>query len=330
VTASGALAAACSGRAGPLSVDVRAEDEALAAVAQRYLELFSRRWEYAPRSVEITMRRHRSGDVAYGSFLSAAHMSVDRNGPRYLADTQYGFVAAGKCDRERDEWCIDVPPETEFGEPETGDMEDIFSLICTVGWREEGYVALHAGAVVKDSTCAILCASSGGGKSTLTTALMHNGWQTLGDDKLLMRREHGRVNVRSLLQTFNLDPATRRWFDFGDLEALPRYSAWTAKRRVPLERIAPGSALAAAIPTHVVRVMRNSAVEGIVTREMSALETLPALLKQIVLPADREIAGSIVKEAAACAASVRGVTLEIGDDAYAHPHWLRSVEEALL
>ena len=299
-------------------------------MAQSYLDLFSRRWEHAPRNVEITIRRHRSGDVSYGSFLAAAHMSVDRSGPRYLADTQYGFVAAGHCKRESDEWRIDVPPETEFGEPEIGDMEDLFSLICTVGWREEGYVALHAGAVVKENTCAILCAASGGGKSTLTTALMHSGWQTLGDDKLLMRRDLGRIRVRSLLQTFNLDPATRRWFDFGDLDALPRYSAWTVKRRVPLDSIAPGTAIGRAVPTHIVSVQRNPNVEGIVARAMPKHETLPTLLKQIVLPADRDIAAWIVREAAACATSVTGVTLEIGDDAYARPDWLQAVEEALL
>ena len=274
------------------------------------------------------MRRHRSGDVAYGSFLSAAHMSVDRNGRRYLADTQYGLVAAGNCNA----WCIDIPPETIFGEPEIGDLEDIFSLICTAGWREEGYVALHAGAVVKNNTCAILCASSGGGKSTLTTALVHAGWQTLGDDKLLMQSEQNSAGttLRSLLQTFNLDPATRRWFDFGDLEALPRYSAWTTKRRVPLDQIAPGTARDQAKPTHIVQITRNPKTTGILAREMPKQHMLPTLLKQIVLPADREVAAWIVREAAACTRQLQGVILEIGDDAYAQPRWLHNIEEALL
>lgn len=321
-----------SKRAGPLAIHVTAEDDELAAVAHSYLDLFSCPWNTAERAVDIAMRRRRSGDVAYGSFLAAAHMSVDRHGPQYLADTQYGFVAAGHCDADalRDEWKIDIPPDTTFGEPEIGDLEDVFSLICTVGWREQGYVALHAGAVAKNKTCAILCAASGGGKSTLTTALMHSGWQTLGDDKLLMRREQGGIGLRSLLHTFNLDPATRRWFDLGDLEALPRYSAWTVKRRVPLDDIAPGTALAEATPTHIVKVTRNPSIDGIKAHAMPAHEKLPTLLKQIVLPADREIAAWILREAAACAATVQGVMLEIGDDAYAAPNWLQSIEEALL
>lgn len=256
-------------------------------------------------------------------------MSVDRDGAAYVADTQYGFVASGTTGEGTDRWDIRVPPETVFDEPQIGDMEDILSLVCTAGWRAEGFVALHAGAVAKNGVCALLCTGSGGGKSTLTTALVLNGWATLGDDKLLVRREGGVAVLRSLLQTFNLDPATRRWFDLGDLESLPRYSAWTQKRRVPLNRLRAGAALELAHPTHIVSVERARGQNGIRARSLTSAEVAETLLRQIVLPTDPQIAAWTMREALSCTSGLRGVQLAIGDDAYAENTWLRAIEGAL-
>jgi hypothetical protein len=256
-------------------------------------------------------------------------MSVDRSGTGYIADTQYGFTAAGTIGEQVDFWDICVPAKTVFDEPQTGDVEDLFSLVCTAGWRAEGFVAVHAGAVVKDGVCALLCTGSGGGKSTLTTALVLNGWATLGDDKLLLRGEGGVGVLRSLLQTFNIDPATTRWFDLGDLESLPRYSAWTQKRRVHLERVRAGAALDLAHPTHVVSLARAHGTRGIHARTLSRSETAETLLRQIVLPKDRHVAAWTVRETLACLPKVRGVELAIGDEAYAQDGWIRSVEDAL-
>lgn len=314
---------------GPLNVHVAAEDGDLAHVAGSFFALYSRAWARTTRDVRVTLTRESREQRARGTFLTCAHMSVDRTGVTYLADTQYGFVAAGRTSADADEWTISVPFDTVFDEPQIGDMEDVFSLVCTVGWRAEGFVAVHAAAVAKNGRCALLCTGSGGGKSTLTTALVLGGWSTLGDDKLLLRREHGVPVLRSLLQTFNLDPATRRWFDLGDLESLPRYSAWTQKRRVPLDRVRPGAGLELAHPTHVVSVTRAHGTHGIGVRELAAAEVAATLLRQIALPGDVDVTRWTMTETIACAARVRGVQLAIGDDAYAQPGWLQTIESAL-
>ena len=70
------------------------------------------------------------------------------------------------------------------------DIESLLSLVLTEGWRAEGWIPLHAAAVVRFDTCALICAESGGGKTSLTAALVREGWQTLGDDKLLLRITH--------------------------------------------------------------------------------------------------------------------------------------------
>ncbi len=318
-----------AGRCGPLDVRVEAPDGALAAVSQSFLDLYSGRWDEPTRAVRIGMRRETQNIRAHGDFLACAHMTVDRAGARYIADTQYGFLARGLIGERADEWTICVPEDTHFDEPQIGDMEDLFSLICTVGWRAEGYVPIHAGAVVKDGLCAILCAASGGGKSTLTTALVLNGWSTLGDDKLLLRMEGGAPVLRSLLETFNLDPQTGRWFDLGDLASLPRYSAWTPKRRVRLDSVRPGAAVFSARPTHVVSVSRSAECGTIRSSPLTAAERSSTMLRQIVLPAERETAQWILSQTVVGSMQLKGVQIEVGHDAYAQPSWLSQFEAAL-
>ncbi|MFN2449586.1 MAG: hypothetical protein ABR508_07325 [Candidatus Baltobacteraceae bacterium] len=318
-----------TGSCGPLDLSISAADGELAAVACNYVSLFSRTWRERTRRVEVHLERRALGVRASGTFVSCAHMTVDRTGDSYVADTQYGFVARGSTVAGTDVWTISVPPETVFDEPQVGDMEDVFSLICTAGWRNEGFVALHAGAVVKGDVCALLCAASGGGKSTLTTALVLNGWSTLGDDKLLLRNEGGKPVLRSLLQTFNLDPATGRWFDLRDLASLPRYSAWTDKRRVHLDRVRPGAARPHARPTHIVEVARTAAHAGIRSAPMTVSQSAAALLRQIVLPCDAPVARWTLTQTMAALRGMRGVRLEIGQDAYRSSGWLAGIEDAL-
>ncbi len=329
-----AIAAANSrriaGACGPLSITVTTDDPALAHIASAYFDLYSRRWTAMSRHVEVHLVRAGVAALECGNYLRCGRMQVDRRGAHYLAVTRCSFVALGTCNDGRgDRWIVAVPPQTVFHEPEIGEMEDIFSLICTIAWRAEGWTAVHAGAVMKGQTCALLCAASGGGKSTLTAALVANGWQTLGDDKLLLRIREGLPFLASVLQTFNLDPGTSRWFDVGDIEGLPRYSAWTQKRRVHVDRIGNGLAAESARPTHLICLVRSSGVNGMRVSKLDDAAVLPALLRQIVIPSDREAARSILQTAISCARTMQGLQLEIGDDAYARSGWLAAIEDAI-
>lgn len=322
-----ALHASC----GPLEIVLAAEDERLASVALNHLSLFAPAWPARTRTISVQLVRKTPALEVSGTYLRCGQMLADRDGARYAARTARGLVAQGHCGTRADVWVVSVPEDVEFDEPEVGAMEDLFSLICTVGWRQEGWIPVHAAAVAKNGACAILCAPSGGGKSTLTAALARNGWQTLGDDKLLLRRAGGEARVRALLQTFNLDPQTRRWFDVGDIDELPRYSAFTNKRRVSAGTICAFSPMiASAAPTHVVRIVRDATVTGVRAVPMPPGDVLPALLRQIVIPADASAARWIVAETGACSAALRGLELRIGDDAYAAPGWLRAIEGAVL
>ncbi|MDQ6824961.1 MAG: hypothetical protein M3007_05795, partial [Candidatus Eremiobacteraeota bacterium] len=180
-------------------------------------------------------------------------------------------------------------------------------------------------------TCALLCAASGGGKSTLTAAMMRQGWNSLGDDKLLLRINDGKSEVAALLHTFNLHPKTSQWFpEVGELERLPTYSIWTEKRKVRMSDIWPGRIATQGSPTHLVLLDRKVEFTGIEVDPLPPAEIFSTLLRQVVIPKDRVSAGAIVSAILTTAKTLRGVRVRIGKDAYHDAKCIRTLEAALL
>ena len=189
------------------------------------------------------------------TYLSCARMVVGAPAENELrATTLIGAAASGCLGADGDDWTVTAPDEA-IAEGTLEDVEDLVGLALTTGWRRAGWVPLHAAGIVDDrGNCALVCAPSGGGKSTMTAAFVRRGWRALGDDKLLARvDDDGTVRVAALLHTFNLHPATRAWFpEVGDLEQLPTYSAWTDKRKVSASAIWSGATADIGAPTRVV------------------------------------------------------------------------------
>ncbi len=162
------------------------------------------------------------------SYLRCSRMAVCRSPDGLIATSSSGgdltLVRSASVDR----WHMNVP--TSLADLE--ELEDFLVLVLTTGWRCLDWIPLHAGALSRGGCCIIVCAPSGGGKSTLTAGLMRAGWRTLGDDKLLLRIVDGRPRLAAVLHSLNLHPRTRQWFpEVGDLWLLPAYSAWTEKRK---------------------------------------------------------------------------------------------------
>ncbi len=260
-------------------------------------------------------------------------MNVDAQDNRMWASTQFGLSAQGYLEPQSENWTINVPDVPMFDGTEhvIGDLEDLLSVVLTTGWRREGWIPVHAAAIEKDGHGAMLCAPSGGGKSTLTAALAQNGWRIVGDDKLLLKYSDGVATVAALLHTFNLHPNTTRWFsDIADLGELPRYSAFTEKRRITLDRLPGSSAIPAAQLTHVIQLFRTDESNSLSVAPMPRGEILPAMLRQIVIPKDRLIARSIVQTVAKAASGMAGSYVTVGTDAYHNADWLRQFEDGVM
>lgn len=293
------------------------------------LGLFNVRWDGPLEPVVLDAgERGPISEPRQGTYLKCARMSVDVEEDRIVATSPSG--AWCEYSESRGAWHLGVPPGCD--DPWILiDIESLLTLVLTVGWRRLGWVPLHVAGLVKEKRCAVLCAESGGGKTSLTAAMVRAGWRTLGDDKLLLRLDaSGTPELRALVHTFNLHPQTRRWFpEVGDLEQLPIYSEWTEKRKVRPETIWPGCTVEHAHPTHLVQVERLETGGSVQVVEMSREKLVGTLLRQTVIPSDAEIASPILNTVARVASSLSGLEVSIGEDAYAAPDCLEPLLSAL-
>ncbi len=287
---------------GPLEVDVSGGPPALVDKVVEALSLFDHVWPSQPRMVRIRVESAPFVAPVDATYLSCARMVVGAPGDDLLeATTLTGAAASGRLAAARDDWTITAPPEA-VADGTLEDVEDLVGLALTTGWRRAGWVPLHAAGIVDAAgNCVLVCAPSGGGKSTMTAAFVRRGWRTLGDDKLLARLDaDGSVRVAALLHTFNLHPSTRTWFpEVGDLERLPTYSAWTEKRKVAVSSIWDAATADVGVPNRVVALSRSAtrgaSSAGVVSTPLSQPAVLATLLRQTVIPSIPTVAASIVE-----------------------------------
>lgn len=311
---------------GPLAVHIEA-DEDIRNRCLGILNLFTARWKGPLRNVHVSFNRSVNAPAVSGTFLTCGRMAVDASGDEIRAATTGGIYARASLGTDGERWEITIPKIDTV--PRAIDFEHSLELTLTTGWRREGWVPVHAAAVEKGGNCALLCAPSCGGKSTLVAGLLRNGWRTLGDDKLLLRVVNGVPELAALLHTLNLHPRTRHWFaELGELESLAPYSEGTEKRRVPIQRIASGAALASARPTHIFALSRKRESGGITATLLPKSEAAGLLLRQIVVPNDPPTAGSMLQTVMHTASVLRPFRIDIAAGAYHHPDWIHHFEAA--
>jgi hypothetical protein len=153
----------------------------------------------------------------------------------------------------------------------------------------------------------------------------------MGDDKLLLRIDNdSRPELAALVHTFNLDPQMKRWFpEAGGIATLPTYSPFSDKRRVPIEQLWPHSTDRTGRPTHIMRISRRDGFDGVNVSSIEKSESLSTLLHQTVIPKHAEVASGILSTIVRAASGLRGLSVEIGQDAYDNPDCLAVVEKAL-
>ncbi|MGH7766766.1 MAG: hypothetical protein ACREQP_04875 [Candidatus Binatia bacterium] len=314
---------------GPLQISLNAPQGAL---GEKFIETFGVydvAWEppHLPVKINVVYSGAPAPRLA-GTYLECARMKVDADPAGLLAACPSGVVAC--FDETQGAWVIAAPPEFD-ARARSEDTEDLIALVLTTGWRRAGWVPMHAAAVVNGSRCVFLCAPPGGGKTSLTAALIRRQWRTLGDDKLLLRRDGGeKIELAALTRHLNLHRKTQEWFaEIGDLERLPLYSTWTEKRKVNIDDVWKGRAASRGSPTHLVSLARRERESGVKIGSLPRAEVLSTLLRQTVIPRDRKIAAEIQSAVAAAARRLQGLRVEIGEEAYRDPDSLDALERAL-
>ena len=270
---------------------------------------------------------------ALGLFLEANQMLVDPLPDGLRATTSSGASLSGRFRSGGEAWQMSVPNQIATAE-RWSEVEDLVTVVLTTGWRRAGWVPFHGAALIRGDHGVLVCAGGMGGKTTFALALLRRGWRCLGDDKLLLRDDDGRPIVAAIKHVLNVDPDVAMWFpELRGLVDLPRYSAWTAKRRLPLSTHWPDAPALEMIPTHVLmlnRLSTDSLGPGRVRiHPLSRGETIAALLRQSVIPRDPRVARPIAATLARLGEQVRGFRVDVENNAYADPAALEAVEQAI-
>jgi len=314
---------------GPLDVRLEAPDAPLGTRLKDALALYDVAWEGPGHRVQLVAEVGTpAASPAAGRFLSLARMMVDATTTGLRATTVSGAWAEGCFDDSGEHWLLSAP--VELSGTDLGEAEHLLTLVLTTGWRRSGWVPMHSGAVTDGERCALVCAGSGGGKSTFTAALVRRGWRTLGDDKLLLRRVGAEPEVAAVLHTFNLDPRSTEWWpELGDLRRLPVYSTWTDKRRVPASALRADGVATVARPTDLLLLEPHADATETRVEPLTREAVLSCLMHQTVVPDDRDLARHIMGTVVRVARGLNGWRVYVGRDAYRDPESLAPVEAAL-
>lgn len=162
---------------------------------------------------------------------------------------------------------------------DAGRMEYLGTSVLPLWLQLSGRPVLHAAAVCLGGGAVGLLARSGGGKSTLASALVARGARLLCDDHVVVHFEGGVGRVWSGRPDVRLWPDSARRLGV-DVEALPRVVPSSEKRRVALG--ADDGSLPASewCPLKVVYVLRRYGGEdgGVSVEPLPPAEALMALL----------------------------------------------------
>jgi len=300
-------------------------------------------WLNGPlKEVELDVRVARfTGSESRGAYIEAARMHVDPAPNGLRATTDGGTEMVGRFSAESERWVMSIDPAIVDLE-RWFDIEDLLTLVLTTGWRRAGWVPLHAGGLVSPAAQGVLvCAASGGGKTTFTVAMVRRGWQSLGDDKLLLAgaaltgpatddAHDGGPYVASIKQMLNISLTAAAWFpELASIADEPPYSSFVDKRRVSLGSIWPHAPQSHMRPTHLAIVARQPGRGGIRITSLGRAEAISALLHQTVIPRDPVVARPITAAVARLAEGLKGLRFETYDDTYESPDALERAERAL-
>lgn len=134
--------------------------------------------------------------------------------------------------------------------------------------RGEGYFGLHAAALAMGDRGVLFVAASDSGKTTSAISLVHQGWQQVSDDAVLLRREEGVIRALSFRRDFSLDPEVMLKWPTLQQKEWGRSPSDPSKFRVHLSEVFPDRVAPACIPEIIV-------VPAISERSTSVITPMP-------------------------------------------------------
>jgi hypothetical protein len=317
---------------GPVKLSVTFSESSLQTSLHGLLSQYDAPWLAPPAEICVTVGQGlRPDDLPKpaGDYLHSYRLHVDRCGTHLISLSNVGVWMDFD---ETEKYARILVPDNPDRETVIEEVEQQFVLLLARAWANAGWTPLHAGALLPPGKnhCVFLCAPSGIGKTTLISAMLCRGWRTLGDDKILLRKENGGITARALSRCVHLHPSLSKWFpETGEIEKWPRYSRWTEKRMVKIEAIWPGQLVESAIPAGLVQLERAENGPALKVEPLDSVGTLHSLLRQIAIPGDAADAQPLIACAAAMTSQLLAARVTVGNNAFASSSTVEKLEEIL-
>jgi hypothetical protein len=315
---------------GPVQLVIEFDDVSLRDALHGLLSQYDAPWETQACTIRVSIEREKSfakNSEPSGTYLRSYRLRVDRDGSRLFSLSEVGVWMEFEMNSGHAHIVLPDHPDWPTVVEE---VEQQFVLLLARAWAQTGWTPLHAGTLISPDghRCALLCAPSGTGKSTLTAAMLGRGWRTLGDDKTLLRQENRQVTASALAWRFHLHPASSRWLsEAGDIRKWPTYSRWTEKRVVRASEIWPEQLIGSAIPAAIVRLERTES--GLTIEPLDRVNAMKVLVNQVAIPSDAEHARPLVSCIASVATNAKAALIKIGNDAFSDPTIVARLENSL-
>jgi hypothetical protein len=180
-----------------------------------------------------------------------------------------------------------------FPDPSSIHPDILSNFIFLIGLselvRSRGLYLIHAAALARDGKGLLIPGFTGSGKTTLSIALLREGFRFLGDDRTFIKKEAD--GLKLLAFPDELDVTEKTLFSFPEMKDLPKdtFKMGPRKKKFWVERVYPGSIIDISVP-------RILLFPNIVQKENSQLEPLSKaeaverLLPHSLLVFDGEIA----------------------------------------
>ena len=179
--------------------------------------------------------------------------------------------------------------------------------------KERGFFGLHAAALTKEGTGYLFPGDSGTGKTTIALSLLKNGFQYLGDDKVLLRREDNGIAALAFTRRFNIDPdISLHYPELGFLEDLNPLPG-TTKRPFDISRVYQDTFLPRCSPKLLIHLHKTSASKSQTSR-LTSNESFARLANQTIPSLRKEITEKQLQLLADLARGTESHLLQIGED----------------
>ncbi len=217
----------------------------------------------------------------------------------------------------------------EFWASPLHDQREFFLLGLLILLRGQGLYGLHANAVKRDGMGLVIVGDSGAGKTTLTLALIREGWGYLSDDAIVLRSCGEQVEALAFRRGFAVTDRTASFFPELASPQVVYRPVRDGKRLADVSSLFPDSFSYSCVPSAVVfpRIAPTRRGES----KLTPIEKTGAMARLIVqspgIATDKELVSRQMATLSLLVEQAQCYELLVGSDVYERP---REVSDLLL